>query len=440
MEVDRTPKTVLDADPPHVRSRRCRSLMEKGTPKVDPPGLHRAASAPAVIIHSWSRFGVSVEATAEPLDKSESTSLRLHLPRANSLVILRCTRTHRVRTEITLHPAFFLYVTLLLLLVGSASGFSIGNLSVRTNHAPQQQQHATTPDRLAAVAARMGTLEQAPAPVQQLLDHGAQLLDGAFRKGGEELMNACAQPVIAGVASASRQALPPSVQRLVQGDVQRLHASLRRVLCGDDEGCNVMLSDGHHEMETPLAVLAAYAKSRAPIALWGAARCLERAVDGEAVHITAPLRASLHAPENLREALAPLTREAMPLLASCLLASPWRLCRLAFTYVGYMVGARFGRGRRQKLLPRLLDDIADALEAGTGAAAARSSRANKGDYAVAEEARDADGGAGDDEEECARAALATLGGWVRTGRAVLAAAPPGTSDVLRVCVSHAGLS
>ena len=394
--------------------------MEKGTPKVVAPDLHRASSAPAVIIHSWRRFGIAIETTTEELiDASAATPTRLRLQRANSLVIDRCTRSHRVHTEITVHPAFVLNMTLLLLLVGSANGLNISGALRMNNRAP-----ATGTDRRAAVHAQalsQPPVPEQPPPVQQLLEHGAGLLERAFQRGGEELVKACAQPVLAGVAGAAG-GLPTGVQRLVLSDVDRLHASLRTVICGDDgEGC---LLDGRH---TPLDVLAEYARSRAPIALWGAARCLERAADSSFA-FTAPLRASvtasLNAPEHLGEALAPLTREAMPLLAACLVASPWHLCRLSFSYLAYLL-ASFGRSGRQRLLRRLLDDVADALEAGR----ARGARPPPA------EARDGRDG---DEADCARVALGTLGGWVRAGRQVLAAAPPGTGELLTNCVRHAG--
>lgn len=98
---------------------------------------------------------------------------------------------------------------------------------------------------------------------------------------------------------------------------------------------------------------------------WASARCLATLGFGAA--------GPLGPPPTLSECLMPLTREFTPLLATCLVASPWRFCRLAIRYVAFRASAllisAFGSPgewtrRRQELLPKLLDEIHGALEDG----------------------------------------------------------------------------
>jgi len=205
-------------------------------------------------------------------------------------------------------------------------------------------------------------------------------MEETMRAGGERVAEACMQGLLEAGGTAA------SVARIAQVDVERLSSALEMIVCGP-EGCS---TDGSWS-----DMLSEWFSVRAPLAHWGAAHCLE-GLSGGAING----RSVLNAP-RLGDALAPLTHEAAPLLASCLLSSPWRVCKLAVDYLAFRTASALRWHASRSLLARLLDDVAVALERGSkrheqamGRARARQARATAGE-----------------EENCDQLAAGTLGGW-----------------------------
>ena len=71
---------------------------------------------------------------------------------------------------------------------------------------------------------RMAGDHAAAAPVEKALRHASDLLEHAAQHAGEAVLDMCTKPVLSGVAAAST--LPAGVQRLVHGDVERLHSAV----------------------------------------------------------------------------------------------------------------------------------------------------------------------------------------------------------------------
>jgi len=337
------------------------------------------------ITHSWEGLGLRVETTRHlEEDGLRRPSVQFTSP-TTMVISYRSSSTHRTTMKVQVYPKFLLL--LVLFGAGGACSFNIGGMKLP----PGTARQAAGSHMQQALPARFEPAE-VMSHAAQLLSAGGQL---AMQAGGASLLAACTRPVL----QTDLSMLPAGVERIVRGDVERLHSALQAVLCGS-EGCDV---GQFNEM------LASWAARRAPILHWSAARCLER-LSG-AVGAQLEPQALLKAP-TLAEALAPLTREAAPLLASCLFASPWRLCRLAFRYLAFMWAPR----ARKEILPKLLHDVAAALEASDRSGSAQPkpfgdvSSPTDSDAAAAD-AYFARHGRGGTDVPCARAAAATVGGW-----------------------------
>jgi hypothetical protein len=128
----------------------------------------------------------------------------------------------------------------------------------------------------------------------------------------------------------------------------------------------------------------------------------------------------------LREAVAPLTREARDLVLSCLVFSPIRVCRVALYHVAYAVCSRFFPLRKRRVTPGgpahtstpwlsvLLDDLVDAIDR---TAPKRAAAARRSQQRIARAAR------------LSAAARASAGGQAEGGSGIIQS--PGFSGITR---------
>jgi hypothetical protein len=347
--------------------RRHSAPLAKESPR---PALPPRAATEPIIKTRWEyrALGIACTRVSEPLISHPKGAVpRLRFARGNTVVLERYTPTHRVTTEVTFHAAFFLRFALLLLFLGGAHAFS-------PSGAPPHAANGVFGGRLArAFHPATTSMAAFTAPASEVFGGAMEIIDDALQRGGEALLDQCMLPTP-----------NPSIQRLVQTDVLRLRATMEAVLCGGEE-CM---------LEQPSEVLSRWFEARVPLLTWSAARCLDSVSGGKMGEALTALR--------LQDAIRPLTREAAPILASCLLTSPWRVCRLAFGYLAYVSASVFrSQARRQELLHSLLDDIASVLEAGTSGA--RSSRTPRQAALLAPVEVE--------EDLCTRRALGAVGGW-----------------------------
>jgi len=267
-----------------------------------------------------------------------SVSLRRDGERRLSVVIEKQSHSLRTRYEVTAEP-FFLRCLVFVILVGSVSSYSLTAFGSHSR-TRSTSMNAATLDLLPTLMFEraQAAMQNAAACVTEECFVGALLEDNAPAWGAQ-------------------------VGRLVQSDVTRLGSSLQamhRELCVDAADCTVLDVLGAAALH-----LDEWGRARAPIIHWASVRCLRSLGLADIGPIGQP--------PTLGECLAPLTREMTPLLAKCLVASPWRACRLAFRYTAFravtMLSGVFGAReqwirQRDVLLPKLLEEINLALDDG----------------------------------------------------------------------------
>ncbi|KAL1520234.1 hypothetical protein AB1Y20_023704 [Prymnesium parvum] len=314
--------------------------------RISPGPMRRTVSEPAVRCTRWSLAGLHVESSSTPLEADAAGTCRLPVVRLQrgrstarlSFVIERCSAEARTRTVVTVEPAF-LRLLVLLALVSSASCYSLGVALPR----PAARQQLPSGGGIACVGEACAAGHAAMARLASCTTDECVV---ALLRGGRRVPH-----------------WAEGVAKLVHGDVRRLAGSLHAMharLCagaplGGCSSLDVMLAASLHLDE--------WARARAPLIHWASARCLGALGVAPAAGLVAP-------PPSLAECLVPLTREVTPLLATCLVAHPWRLCRLAIRYLAFRASAIISSNseawahKREQLLPKLLEEVNGALDEG----------------------------------------------------------------------------
>jgi len=380
--------------PSRVRFRRTLSSpqqpLQPAASRLEPstPRLNRADSEPDPstlrrLVRTWSRGGLHIQTYATELPRGRRLSVRERvLPglsiEADAIVIERCSHTHEYHYVVTTTPVFrtLCFLAVLICCVKEGAGLQI---MAGPTAAPMRQRTAPQTPRM-MFAAPAAALQHISA-FSHLATPRSSPAVLAIQEAGACTDEECFVSTLLRASGGLPVPQPPSwaapVARLVRGDLLRLASAMQAIhddVCtagdpGQPWGASVCTT--FDVLGAAALHLDEWGKARAPILHWASARCM-RAVVVDAVDV-----AALGPPPSLGDCLMPLAREAAPLLARCLVSSPWRVCRLAFRYLAFHmtfqlsgVFATLGGSvdawqlRREAFLDRLLVEVNQALDEG----------------------------------------------------------------------------